>query len=220
MIGYRQAAVVIFATVASIGCSSVRPDAAFQDVQQTVAARTGQNLQWIRDPVANEKVEQMVRSLLEKDLTVDAAVQIAVFNNRSLQATFEEIGISQADMVQAGMLKNPQFAASFRFPDRPPSAANTEYSITDDILDLIVLPLRKKIAAQQLEQVKLRVGNEVLKLVADVKATFYTVQAREQLLGRLRVILEANEAAADLSKRQHEAGTVNELDSINQEMQY
>src|SRR5882724_1511041 len=102
MIGYRQAVVAIFAALASAGCSSVRPDAAFVDVQRTVAGRTGQSLEWIHNPAANEKVEQAVGSLLEKDLTVDAAVQIALFNNRSLQATFEEIGISQADLVQAG----------------------------------------------------------------------------------------------------------------------
>src|SRR5258708_1758195 len=220
MIGFRQAAVAILAPLALVGCSSVRPEAAFQDVQRTVAARTGQNLQWIRDPATNQKVEQKVQSLLTKDLTVEAAVQIALFNNRSLQATFEEIGISQADLVQAGLLKNPQIAASFRFPDRPPSATDAEYSITTDILDLIVLPLRKKIATQQLEQTKLRIANEVLKLVADVRTAFYTVQAGPQLLGRLRVIGEANQAAAELAKSQYEAGTVNELDLVNQQAIY
>src|ERR1700692_1135624 len=154
MIGYRQAVVAVCAVLGPVGCSSVRPDAAFRDVQRTVAARTGQDIHWMRDQMTNESVEQTVRALLEKDLKVDAAVQIALFNNRSLQATFEEIGISQADLVQAGLLKNPQFAASFRFPDRPPSAADTEYSIADDVLDLIVLPLRRKIAPHQLEQTK------------------------------------------------------------------
>jgi cobalt-zinc-cadmium efflux system outer membrane protein len=198
----------------------MKPDAAFLDVQTTVAARTGQNPRWIRDGATNRQMEETVRSLLEKALTVDAAVQISVLNNRSLQATFEEIGISQADLVQAGLLKNPQFAASFRFPDRPPSAVNTEYSVADDILDLILLSFRKKIATQQLQQTKLRVSNEVLKLIADVKSAFYTVQAREQLMSRLRIILEANEAAAELSERQHEAGTVNELDMTNQQALY
>jgi len=117
-------------------------------------------------------------------------------------------------------LKNPQIAASFRFPDRPPSATDAEYSITTDILDLIILPLRKKIATQQLEQTKQRIANEVLKLVADVKSAFYTVQAGQQLLGRLRVIGEANQAAAELAKSQHEAGTMNELDLINQQAIY
>jgi len=85
---------------------------------------------------------------------------------------------------------------------------------------LIILPLRKKIATQQLEQTKQRIANEVLKLVADVKSAFYTVQAGQQLLGRLRVIGEANQAAAELAKSQHEAGTINELDLINQQAIY
>jgi cobalt-zinc-cadmium efflux system outer membrane protein len=88
------------------------------------------------------------------------------------------------------------------------------------VLDLIILPLRKKVAAQQLEQTKLRVANEVLRLVADVKSAYYTAQAKEQLLARLRVIVEANEAGAELSKRQHEAGTVNELDWVNRQALY
>src|ERR1700693_1983682 len=103
MIGYRQAVMAACVMLAPVGCSSIRPDAAFRDVQRTVTARTGQDLHWIRDDTANEKGEQTVRALLEKDLAVDAAVQIALFNNRSLQATFEEIGISQADLVQAGL---------------------------------------------------------------------------------------------------------------------
>jgi len=103
MIGYKQVAMLAAtAPVILVGCSTVKPDTAFEGVQRTVMARTGQNLQWIRDAATNSNVEQTVRSLLEKDLTVDAAVQIALFNNRSLQATFEEIGISQADLVQAG----------------------------------------------------------------------------------------------------------------------
>src|SRR5439155_2740135 len=117
---------------------------------------------------------------LPAELTADAAVQFALVNNPALQATLEEIGISQAELAQATRLKNPQFAASWRFPDHPPLAANTEYSIAQDFLDLIILPLRKKVAAQQLEQTKARVAHEVLKLVAEVKGAVYTLQGREQ----------------------------------------
>jgi len=202
------------------GCSTVKPAAAFRDVQDSVASRTGQSTEWVHVSATNEEAEGRLKLLLEKELTIETAQQIALFNNRSLQATFEEIGISQGDLVQAGLLKNPQISARVRFPDRPPLATNAEYSIADNLLDLIIMPLKKKIAAQQLEQTKLRVGNEILKLVAEVKGAYFTLQAREQLLARLRIVAEANEVAAELATKQHDAGNINELDLINQQALY
>jgi len=202
------------------GCGTVKPEAAFLEVQSTVVARSGQNPEWIREPASREDLPARLHALLEAELTVETAQQIALFNNHTLQASFEEIGISQADLVQAGLLRNPQISASVRFPDRPPSVANTEFGIGNNLLDLIITPLRRKIAAQQLEQTKLRVTNEVLKLLAEVKRAFYTLQAREQLLVELRTMVAANEAAAELAARQHEAGTVNELGLISQQTLY
>src|SRR6266852_2950830 len=54
-----------------------------------------------------------------------------------------------AEVVQASLQRNPWFAASFRFPDRPPSAADTEFSIAAEIMDLLLLPLRKRVAGLQ-----------------------------------------------------------------------
>ena len=70
----------------------------FQGVQQSVRERTGKTIRWEMDQAAREQALQDVRLLLRKPLTVESAVQIALFNNRSLQATFEEIGLSAADV--------------------------------------------------------------------------------------------------------------------------
>jgi outer membrane protein TolC len=43
---------------------------------------------------------------------MDDAVQIALLNNRGLQASYGELGISEADLVQAGRLPNPGFMFS------------------------------------------------------------------------------------------------------------
>ena len=59
----------------------------------------------------NQAAQDTIASLLAKPLTVDAAVQIALLNNPGLQATLEELGIAQADLVQAGLLSNPKLKA-------------------------------------------------------------------------------------------------------------
>jgi cobalt-zinc-cadmium efflux system outer membrane protein len=199
-----------------VGCKT-NPTAGFGDVQSAVNNRTGQSIQWPRTTAESEKVDATIAQALQTNLTADTAVQIALLNNRSLRATFEEIGISRADLLQAGILHNPQFFASFRFPDRPPSAANTEFSLADDFLDLVLLPLKKKVAALEFEQTKLRVSHQTLQVAAEVKSAFYMAQARQQLLKRLQAIMEVNEAGVDLTTRQHDAGNVTDLELANQQ---
>lgn len=197
------------------GCSS--PTASFDRVQSTIAERTGKRLEWNRGGPEEAQIEQSVRALLQRELTADRAVQVALLNNRELQARFEEIGIAQADVIEAGLLSNPSFAASFRFPNRPPSGTNIEYSIAQNFLELIMLPLRKRIATAQLARAETRVADEVLQLVAEVKTAFYTAQARQQMLGRLRVVSETNETAAEFTKRLHDAGNTSDLELANQQ---
>ncbi len=210
----------ILATVAFIATGCATPKASLDRVQSTVAERTGQRVHWNRGGPEDAQIERGVQTLTRSNLTAERATQIALLNNRELQARFEEIGIAQADLIQAGLLSNPNFAASFRFPNRPPPGTDIEYSIAQNFLELLVMPLRKRIAAAQLAQTETRVADEVLKLVAEVKIAFYTVQARQQLLDRLRVISETNETAAEFTKRLHDAGNTSDLELANQQGSY
>jgi cobalt-zinc-cadmium efflux system outer membrane protein len=202
------------------GCATVPQHAGFTDVQRMVADRIGQPIQWNGNTLDDQAVRADVDHLLTGDLTVDQAVQIALLNNRHLQATFEDLGISQAELVQAGLLKNPVFSGSWRLPNRTPGATDAEYAVSEDFLDLLVLPLRKHVAENAFEATKKSVAQQVLALAIDAKIAFYTVQARQQLLTRLGLIVDLNQTAAELASRQHEAGTLNELGAVNQQAIY
>jgi outer membrane protein, heavy metal efflux system len=190
------------------------------DLQSTIRQRTGKQVQWQKDIAANDQVRKAIRVLLRRTLTADAAVQIALLNNRELQATFEEIGIANADLIEAGLLKNPVFVGDARFPSSPPSATNIELSIAQEFFDVLVIPLRRKVAAAQLAKTKLQAGDAILKLAAEVKTAFYELQAEQQLLGRLKAINETDAAAVELAQRQHKAGNINDLDLANQQATY
>ena len=193
---------------------------ATDDLQSTIQQRTGKQVEWQKDVEASNQIREAIRALLRRTLTADAAVQVALLNNRELQATFEEIGIAQGELVEAGLLKNPIFAGNARFPDRSPSGTNIEMSIAQEFFDLLVIPLRKKVAAAQLAKTKLRVGDTILKLAAETKTAFYELQAEQQLLGRLKAINETDATAVELAQRQHEAGNINDLDLANQQATY
>src|SRR6202795_3883769 len=157
--------------------SAREKEEAFQGVQQSVRDRTGKAVRWEEDQAAHEQARQDVRVLLRKPLTVNTAVQIALLNNRSLQATFEEIGLSTADLIEAGTIPNPRFDLAIRFPDKPPSGTYIDYGAAIDFLSIIMIPLKKRVAKDQLQAAALRVADEILELVSQVKDAFYSSQA-------------------------------------------
>ena len=203
-------------SLALVGCTTTDPKEAFDALNTTVANRTGQRLQWSRGEKDDQEIRAIVQGLLQTNLTADSSVTIALLNNRTLQAEFEELGISQAELAQTARLRNPTFSSSYRLPIHPPTILNAEYQLTQDLLDLLTLPTRKRVAAANLEQTKLLLANTVLNTAAEAKAAFYTVQARQQLLGRLQAVMEVNEAGADLAARQHKAGNITALELANQ----
>src|SRR5688500_9715125 len=122
----KQHSVSAFVFVAAFfgGCAA-DPRADFAAVQQSVAARSGgKRLQWMRDKAGAADSTREVQALLKRQLTADTAVQIALLNNRSIQAELEELGIARADYLQALLPGNPNFSGFLRYPDRPPFGAN------------------------------------------------------------------------------------------------
>jgi hypothetical protein len=67
-----------------------------EDLRSTIQQRTGKQVEWQRDAWASDQIREAIRALLRRTLTADSAVQVALLNNRELQATFEEIGIAQS----------------------------------------------------------------------------------------------------------------------------
>src|SRR5882724_7167090 len=89
------------------GCVSVDPRAGFPDVSAAVEERAATKIVWNPGTELDQEAADQLRSLLRKKLTADDAVQIAMLNNRDLQALYTELGLAQADLVQAGLFKNP-----------------------------------------------------------------------------------------------------------------
>ena len=198
------------------GCASVPPKGGFADVQRMVGQRTGLTVHWDQGAPEDQAVKDHIQSLLQEPLTAEAAVQIALLNNPALQATYEELGIAQADLVQAGLLQNPVFLGSWRSSSRT-SVLNSEYALAQNFLDIFLLPLRKKLAAAQFEQAKLRVSDAILGFSVQVRSAYYTLQGAEQTHAMRQTMMQAADAARELAERQHKAGNINDLELATQQ---
>ena len=203
---------LIALTVLFFGCASVPQNSGFDEVQDAVRQRSGFLVHWEHE---EGPMTERVRTLLQQDLTDRDAVEIALLNNRRLQATFEELGIAQADLIQAGLISNPILSVEVRFPDQP-----FEISWMRSILDLIQRPRRRRLAAASFESAKLRVSDEMLNLVSQVRSAFYTLQGAAQMMDKRRTIVDAARASAELAIQQHKAGNISNLDLENEQMPF
>lgn len=190
-------------------CAKIEPGADFERAAQLIAERTGSAA--VYDPEADALVQGRVDELLADGLTIEEAVQVALLNNRALQSAFQEIGISRADLVQAGLLSNPSFTMMFRLPEgggRP----NSEFGIAQQLVDLWQIPVRKKVARAQLEATILDVSQRAVTLAFDVRVRAIELLALQRAEEVQRENLRLIEQSLELVQRQYEAGAASQLD--------
>ncbi|HLD77413.1 MAG TPA: TolC family protein, partial [archaeon] len=214
----RGGALVLIAAATlglSSGCASIPQGPGFQQVQDAVRERSGLTVHWDQQAPPKPSPEEVVQALLQKELTAESAVEVALLNNRRLQATFEELEITRTELVQAALPRNPIFGGELRFPGSP--SRPLEISLTQSLLDLVQLGVRRRLAAAAFEPAKLRTADAVLDLVAEVRSAFYSLQAAEQVKAMRQTVVDAARAAAELAIRQREAGNISDLDLENEQ---
>lgn len=160
---------------------------------------------------SNSSIDCLIDLLLEHELSPRAAVQIALLNNPELKASLESLGIARADLVQAGLLQNPLFTGLVRFAESGDAKLNTEFSVTQNFIDLFLIPLREKAAKTELEVVELQVANAVIHLAFEVKKAFFTLQKELTTLQLRREIAEIASLEYEIAERQFDAGNCPEL---------
>ena len=193
------------------GCASASAKPAFDAVAETVKARSGHTVRWDQGTAEDKEAEKAIDRLLARELTADAAVQVALLASPHLRAELEELAIAQADLVQAGLLRNPVFGIGRTAWESEHITPNLFASVELDFLDIVTLPMRKRVAATELEAKKLEIADEVLELASEVREAFYTAQAAEQILALRRLVEDAAKASAELAQRQYDAGNMSDL---------
>lgn len=197
--------------IAVSGCTSVEPAKRFPEVQSDVMSRVGHRIEWRQGSAADDLVEQRLAELLAQPLRADDAVQVALFNNAGLQATFEDLGIAQSEVVTAGQLRNPDIAGFFRFPSSPPSGLNWNIGIDVWLFDAFLVPIREKLAGASENQSVRLVTQQVMRLAAETRAAYYALQAEAAAARAQQGLVELARLTLDLSRTQGAAGNADDL---------
>jgi outer membrane protein TolC len=207
---------LIAATLLS-GCAWFSPDAGMGVVADVAERELNKNVAGIRTPDEAETVRLAVHRLLARTLTADAAVQVALLNNRGLQAAYNELMLAEAAMVEASLPPNPRFSYLHIAGS---SELEIERTVVADILALATLPVRSDIALTRFRQAQLRAALETLRLAFDTRRTYYRAVAAQELVAFLTQAQSAAETAAQLAVRLGETGAMNKLDQAREQVFY
>jgi outer membrane protein TolC len=208
-------AVALVSAGALGGCATISKGSGFGAVEQIARERLNKDVKWPRDDDERGSVRSAVKELLASPLSVDNAVQLALLNNPGLQATFAELGIAEADLVQAGRMSNPHFAY-LRTSDG--GERKLEWALTFPIIDLLTIPLRTRIESDRFEQVKLAVAGQMLSVATETRKAWIDAVAAEERVRYLGQVKVAAEASAELASRMERAGNFNRLDRMREEV--
>lgn len=204
---WRQVLAAVL-TIVLGACASAPRDAGFSTVKQTVDEQSGYGIRWAALEVDTAAVD--TRALLDRPLAADDAVRVALLTNRSLQATFESLGIARGDLIEASTFANPSLEARVRWASHT-SAANPEIALMFDVTDLLRRGKRKTAATANLERVIFETSDAVLRLAAEVRRVYFEFQAAEHIRRMRAEVLTAAEAAEELAERQRAVGNINTL---------
>jgi len=186
-------------------------------VSQITGAALAQNAHRIDTEDAAEAARSRVQRLLASPLSADAAVQVALLNNRGLQAAYNELAIAEAVRVQASLPPSPTFSLS-RISTS--IELDIERQIVADILALATLPARADIAGDRFRQAQLNAARETLRGGLEARRNYYRAVASRQLVAFLEHASLAAETSAKLATELGRTGAMNKLDQAREQSFY
>ncbi|MGL5167698.1 MAG: TolC family protein [Afipia sp.] len=199
------------------GCASFSPDGGMGVVTATVSQDLGKDAAALRTPEETASARSVTARLLAKSLSADTAVQIALLNNRGLQAAYNELAIAEARAVEGSLPPNPAISLS-RIAGSV--EVEVERKIVANVLALAILPVRSEIAAARFRQAQIAALSETLRVAAATRRSYYRAIAARELAGFLAEAQSGAETAAKFATRLGETGGMNKLDQAREQVFY
>ncbi|APO78522.1 outer membrane efflux protein (plasmid) [Rhizobium etli 8C-3] len=198
------------------GCVSsaeyARNEAGFTTVSSKTAAIASKRTVWVQNQQQARAASAQVRALLarKKSLDVETAVQIALLNNKGLQAAYADLGDSAADAWQSTMFLNPTVAVGLTGIGTPGLEAfkTVEGAVVTNILALATKKRDIEIADTRFRQAQLNAAVRTLQLAADTRRAWINAVAAWENVGQLQRAQATADAASELAQKLGETGAM------------
>jgi outer membrane protein TolC len=208
----------LLAAGALAGCAGFSADGGLGPARQAAQQHlANKELVWARSDAERDRVDQRVAELLRQPLTADAAVQLALFNHRGLQAQLHELGLSEAELVRASRLPNPGFSfGRFKAGDEREIERGFHFSLAR----IVALPWLREAAQRRFEAMQSEVAMRVLEHGASTRRAWVQAVAAQEGLRYARQVMRAAEASAELARRMQQVGNFSALQRAREQAFY
>jgi len=191
------------AVAAVSGCASLRGAADRAQVAAELHNRTGAE---VRPDLGAPELPPTVS--LDNGLTEEEAVSVALWNNPIFQADLADLGVARADLVQAGLLRNP--VLTLLLPWGPKQLEATAKWPVDALWQR---PRRLAAARVALEAVADRLVAHGLDLIAETKVAFVDLLTALQRSELVAETVAVAQRIRDIARARFKAGDISELEA-------
>lgn len=205
-----KVAIAALVGLLAAGCAKFTGDGGMAPVTDSVRREIGRDALKLSSAEENRRARERVQALLSEPLSEDAAVQIALLNNRGLQAAYNDLGVSEAAYVQASLPPNPSLVLSRTFGTG--SFVGFGLQLVGNLLAMVTLPRRTEIAKREFEEARYRAVATTLSFCVDTRRTYVRAVAAQQRLALLEQSRQTADASARMMKQLGETGAANKLD--------
>lgn len=214
----KQIAVAVGTLMLTLsGCASLDIDQAIDMANVRAKAFTGGNLQLARTDEQRSMMRARADALLEEELGLDQAIELALANSPALQALLARSWESGAAIAQSGSLPNPVFTFER-------VSGDDDLDITRvlgiGLLDILTYPQRSNLAERDIERVKLTLIGDVVSAVTRVRQDWVAAVTAKQLESYAEQVRETADASAELASRMESVGNFNRLSRLRQQVFY
>ncbi|APO68102.1 outer membrane efflux protein [Rhizobium gallicum] len=198
------------------GCVSsaeyAKKEAGFNTVSSKTAAIASKRTVWVQNQQQAQAASAQVRTLpaRKQSLDVETAVQIALLNNKGLQAAYADLGDSAADAWQTTMFLNPTVAVGLTGIGTPGLEAfkTVEGAVVTNILALATRKRDIEIADTRFRQAQLNAAVSTLQLAAETRRAWINAVAAWENVGQLQRAQATADAASELAQKLGETGAM------------
>ena len=140
-------------------------------------------------------------------VTEDEAVAIALWNNAAYQEMLAQLGVSNAQLLDAGLIADPQF--QLFFPLGPKQLEFTTFQAVDA---LWLQPIRVKAAELDVDRVTQSMVQNGLNVIRDARVAHANLVAVSEQSEVAQEAARLRQQIADLARKRLDAGDISELE--------
>ena len=199
------------------GCASFSPDGGMGRVADLTKERTGQSVSLQRTEQGVSAAKVRVADILKQPLSADTAVELALLNNRGLQANLNQLGIAESNLVQAGRPANPLFSFGRMSGS---GIVEIDRAVMFSVLSLLTLPRATEIQQRNFEQAQFQAAYEAVGVASEARRAYFGAVAAQELVRYYGQVKEAADASNELARRMVLAGNFNKLAQMREQAFY